>query len=316
VLTCVKHILAATDLSERSQRAFERAAQLSREMQATLAVMHVVEAGLVAAVRERRHALAEEYLREWLAKLAEADRACARFNVESGEPFTIIIEQVRKRGADLIVVGEPGKRGLKELFIGTTTERDVRHSDRPVLVVKQPTKHAYRRVLVAVDFSEGALRAFEAAFKIAPNAGFLLVYAWQVPAVGFGSLEAAEKATAWENELLRKRLEHLVFRHIYRIPKVCEYDSSKHAKYQSIPLRGPGRPLETRAVGCGGRPAAGPSTARIWPIRRVHRAHPPRHRPRRGLRTRSDAKRRRRLWDQDQSPCLCPLECVQSRPIN
>jgi nucleotide-binding universal stress UspA family protein len=203
----IKHILVGTDLSERSQRAFERAAQLSRERRATLAVMHVVEAGLVAAVRERRHAFAEEYLREWLAKLAEADRAGARFNVESGEPFAIIIEQARERGADLIVVGEPGKKGLKELFVGTTTERVVRHSDRPVLVVKQPTTNAYRRVLVAADFSEGASRALESAFHVAPGAEFLLVHAWQVPPVGFGTLEAAEKAMAQENELLRKRLE-------------------------------------------------------------------------------------------------------------
>ena len=206
-MASIKHILVGTDLSERSQRAFERAAQLSRERRATLAVMHVVESGLVAAVGERRHAFAEEYLREWLAKLAEADRAGARFNVESGEPFAIIIEQARERGADLIVVGEPGKKGLKELFVGTTTERVVRHSDRPVLVVKQPTTNAYRRVLVAADFSEGASRALESAFHVAPGAEFLLVHAWQVPPVGFGTLEAAEKAMAQENELLRKRLE-------------------------------------------------------------------------------------------------------------
>ena len=206
-MASIKHILVGTDLSERSQRAFERAAQLSRERRATLAVMHVVEAGLVAAVGERRHAFAEEYLREWLAKLAEADRAGARFNVESGEPFAIIIEQARERGADLIVVGEPGKKGLKELFVGTTTERVVRHSDRPVLVVKQPTTNAYRRVLVAADFSEGASRALESAFHVAPGAEFLLVHAWQVPPVGFGTLQAAEKAMAQENELLRKRLE-------------------------------------------------------------------------------------------------------------
>ena len=206
-MASIKHILVGTDLSERSQRAFERAAQLSRERRATLALLHVVESGLVAAVGERRHAFAEEYLREWLAKLAEADRAGARFNVESGEPFAIIIEQARERGADLIVVGEPGKTGLKELFVGTTTERVVRHSDRPVLVVKQPTTNAYRRVLVAADFSEGASRALESAFQVAPGAEFLLVHAWQVPPVGFGTLQAAEKAMAQENELLRKRLE-------------------------------------------------------------------------------------------------------------
>ena len=203
----IKDILVGTDLSERSERAFARAAQLAHDGRATLALLHVVESGLAAAVHERRQAFAEEYLREWLAKLPEAGRAGARFKVVAGEPFAVIIEQARERGADLIVVGEPGKKGLKELFVGTTAERIVRHSDRPVLVVKRPTENAYRRVLVAVDFSEGALRALDAAYQAAPSAQFLLVHAWQVPAVGRGTLEAAEKAMAQENELLRKRLE-------------------------------------------------------------------------------------------------------------
>ena len=128
----IKHIVTATDLSEQSGRAFERAAQLGRERGATLALLHVVEPGLVAEVRERRHAFAEEYLRDWFAKLPEADRSGVRFNVEIGEPFAVIIEQARERDADLIVIGEPGKKGLKEFFVGTTTERVVRHSDRPV----------------------------------------------------------------------------------------------------------------------------------------------------------------------------------------
>ena len=73
------------------------------------------------------------------------------------------------------------------------------------------------RVLVAVDFSEGASRALEAALQIAPNAEFLLVHAWQVPPVGFGSLEAAEKAMAKENELLRKRLERQAQDHLVEL---------------------------------------------------------------------------------------------------
>jgi nucleotide-binding universal stress UspA family protein len=206
-MASIKHILVGTDLSERSERAFQRVAQLGRDGRATLAVLHVVEGGLIASVRERRRAVAEEYLRDTVAKLPEAARSGIRFSVRGGEPFATIIEQAREQTADLIVVGEPGKKGMKELFVGTTTERVVRHSDRPVLVVKLPASNPYRRVLVAADFSEGASRALQAAFRVAPGAEFLLVHAWQVLPVGFGTLEAAEKAMAQENELLRKRLE-------------------------------------------------------------------------------------------------------------
>jgi nucleotide-binding universal stress UspA family protein len=206
----IKHILVGGDLSQRSESAFERAAQLGRDRRAKLSLLHVVEPDLPTLVSERQRGLVEEYLQEWIAKLTEAGRGCAKFAVESGKPFAKIIEHAQERDADLIVLGEPGTKGLKELFIGTTTERVVRHSDRPVLVVKQRTSGAYRRVLVAVDFSEGASRALEATFQVAPSAKFLLVHAWQVPPVGFGILEEAQKTAAQKNELLRKRLERLV----------------------------------------------------------------------------------------------------------
>jgi len=106
-----------------------------------------------------------------------------RFNVAVGEPVAGILDEAHERNADLIVVGEPGKKGLKEYFVGTTAERVARHSDRPVFIVKRRPNDAYRRVLVAVDFSEVASRALKAAYEIAPRAEFLAVHAWQVPAV-------------------------------------------------------------------------------------------------------------------------------------
>src|SRR6516225_4646019 len=154
----VKHILVATDLSDRSERACERGVRLGRERAATVELLQVVEEGLVTQVRERGRVLAEEYLRDWLVSLSEADRSGVRFNVAVGEPVAGILDEAHERSADLIVLGEPGKKGLKEHFVGTIAERVARHSDRPVLIVKRRPDDAYRRVLVAVDFSEAASR--------------------------------------------------------------------------------------------------------------------------------------------------------------
>ena len=129
------------------------------------------QGGLVAQVQERRRALADEYLREWFASLPEEERAGVSLDIETGDPLAVILERAREQSADLIVLGEPGKQGLKEFVLGTTAERVVPHSDRPVLIVKQRASGAYRRVLVAIDFSEGASRALEAAYEAAPAAG-------------------------------------------------------------------------------------------------------------------------------------------------
>jgi nucleotide-binding universal stress UspA family protein len=168
----------------------------------------------LAPFQERSRALADEYLREWFKSLPETEQSGVRLNVETGEPVSIILERACEQNADLIVLGEPRKKGLKELFVGTTAERVVRHSDRPVLIVKQNAGDAYRRALVAVDFSEGASRALEAAYEAAPAAEVLAVYAWQVPLVGLATRELAEK-TIWQaNELLRRRIERQAIDHL------------------------------------------------------------------------------------------------------
>jgi nucleotide-binding universal stress UspA family protein len=210
----IKHILVATDLTDRSERACERGIRLARERAATVDVLHVVEGGLRAQDQERRRALAEEYLREWFASLPETERPGVRFSVESGDPFAVILERAQERNAGLIVLGEPGKKGLKDLFVGTTAERVVRHSDRPVLIVRRTAPGAYRRVLVAIDFSEGASRALDAAYEVAPGAEFVAVHAWQVPPVGLATRQAAEKAVEEENQLLLRRIERQAHDHL------------------------------------------------------------------------------------------------------
>lgn len=199
----IAHLLVATDFTERSQRAFERAIELKSQAGATVTLVHAVEPGLFPAIGEERYADAEDFLRDQVAALPEEKRAGVAYDVRVGEPFTTIIDEAHSKNAELIVLGEPAKRGLKELFIGTTTERVVRYSDLPVLVVKQALRGAYKRVLVAMDLSQGALRALETAYLIAPGAEFLVLHAWQPPLMGFGTSDAAERVVTRENQRVR-----------------------------------------------------------------------------------------------------------------
>ena len=47
-----------------------------------------------------------------------------------------IIAAAERRGADCIVIGSHGRRGLRRLFLGSVAEHVVRHSPIPVLVVR------------------------------------------------------------------------------------------------------------------------------------------------------------------------------------
>jgi nucleotide-binding universal stress UspA family protein len=49
-----------------------------------------------------------------------------------------IVEQAREVGADLIVMGTHGRRGVNHLMAGSVAERVVRMAACPVLTVRQP----------------------------------------------------------------------------------------------------------------------------------------------------------------------------------
>lgn len=57
----------------------------------------------------------------------------------------------------------------------------MRKSVKPLLVVRQPPHEAYRRVLVAVDFSPSSLPALAAARAVAPAAELVVLHAYEVP---------------------------------------------------------------------------------------------------------------------------------------
>jgi len=203
----IARLMVATDLTERSQRAFERAIELKSQAGATVTLLHAVEPGLFPAIGEERYADAEDFLRDQIAALPEEKRAGVACDIRVGEPFTTIIDEAHRRNAELIILGQPAKGSLKELFVGMTTERVVRYSDLPVLVVKAPLRGAYQRVLVAMDLSEGSIRALETAYRIAPDADFLILHAWRAPLMGFGTSDAAERVVARENQRVRELVD-------------------------------------------------------------------------------------------------------------
>jgi nucleotide-binding universal stress UspA family protein len=60
------------------------------------------------------------------------------------EPARGIVAEAARVGADLLVVGSHGRRGLRRLFLGSVAEHVVRHSAIPVLIVRSSPTHAGR----------------------------------------------------------------------------------------------------------------------------------------------------------------------------
>jgi nucleotide-binding universal stress UspA family protein len=173
----IKHILVASDLTDGSHRALVRAVQLKQATAAALTLLHVAEPGLAEELAESRRSAALAALRSHMTQASQEELRRVVIEVLTGTPAATILGEAEAQGTDLIVLGEPRKQRMKELFVGTTAERVIRQSERPVLVVKGQPDKAYQRVLVAFDLSQAAERVLDTTLALAPLAEFRLVHA-------------------------------------------------------------------------------------------------------------------------------------------
>src|SRR3546814_13978159 len=82
--------------------------------------------------------------------IGEFDDVAASSNVVVGDVFSGILRWAEEIDADLIVVG-PHRRQFRDAFIGTTAERTIAHSQRPVLMAAGVPSGPYDRALIALD---------------------------------------------------------------------------------------------------------------------------------------------------------------------
>jgi nucleotide-binding universal stress UspA family protein len=63
-------------------------------------------------------------------------QAAGDFIILEGNPAASICRYAKDIGADLIIIGNSGKSGLKKLFLGSTTSTVAKEADCPVLIAK------------------------------------------------------------------------------------------------------------------------------------------------------------------------------------
>jgi nucleotide-binding universal stress UspA family protein len=60
--------------------------------------------------------------------------------VEEGDPKSTILDTARDWGADLIVLGSHGRKGLEHFLMGSVSEAVARHAGCSVEIVRIPSK--------------------------------------------------------------------------------------------------------------------------------------------------------------------------------
>jgi len=145
-------VLVPVDGSATSELGLQEAMKLARLTGASVRLLHVVDVMSLAIAGAGTAGVAGDMLaavREsgrTILRRAEASVQAAQLTVDtvlhentSGRVAEIIADEVTSWGADLVVLGTHGRRGVGRLILGSDAEQVLRLSSVPVLLVRDKT---------------------------------------------------------------------------------------------------------------------------------------------------------------------------------
>jgi nucleotide-binding universal stress UspA family protein len=183
----MKRILVPTDFSAHAENALKVAAQIAKKSNSEIILLHMTEVPtqmndvimggssipeVMLFIKKSNEALDKLQEKEYLKGIQVTGQ------VKFERPFDGILSFTNTNEIDLIVMGSHGVSGIEEVLIGSTTEKVVRLSEVPVLVIKKDTTTLKGMNFVfASDFSKEIKKPFKKmiAFSKIFNAKLILV---------------------------------------------------------------------------------------------------------------------------------------------
>lgn len=174
----MKRILVPTDFSKEAEFATKIAAQFAKKFNCEIYLLHMIELPITEldkitpsysevqealffiklAAKRFKEVLSHDYLKG----------ITVHDSIKTNSTFAGINETAAELDIDLIVMGSHGASGFKEIFIGSNTEKVVRTSNVPVLVIKSTDKEFTADNLVfASDFHTENINTYKQAVKFA-----------------------------------------------------------------------------------------------------------------------------------------------------
>ena len=173
----MKRILVPTDFSKHAEYALKVAGQIAKKNDGEIFLLHMLELPSAGNdVLSRAHDIPELmfFKNAAVAKLDDLMNSSDLEGVKISRviQFEMAFEGIIKNGedhnVDLIVMGSHGASGFQEMFIGSNTEKVVRNSNVPVLVIKREEDNFnVSKFVFASDFSEEIKKPFEKVVEFA-----------------------------------------------------------------------------------------------------------------------------------------------------
>ena len=166
----MKRILVPTDFSIYAENALKAAAALAKKHNAEILLLHMLELPnqmsdaissgksipeVMFFIQKAKETFAEIFERPYLDGIEVTEF------IQFEKAFDGILRFTQKNDVDLIIMGSHGVHGVEEIFVGSNTEKVVRLSDIPVLVIKKDEgEFIPKEIVFASDFSNEIKASF------------------------------------------------------------------------------------------------------------------------------------------------------------
>lgn len=144
----MKKILVPCDFSETSIKAFKFALELAAKSSGVVELVHIIELPVLhdtvlmptlsfeQAFMKDAKMNAEKGFEKLITKYADPGQK-VNTSVSFGPVTLTICDLAQEKKTDLIVMGTKGASGLREMLIGSNTEKVVRRASVPVIAIKK-----------------------------------------------------------------------------------------------------------------------------------------------------------------------------------
>jgi nucleotide-binding universal stress UspA family protein len=142
-------ILYPTDFSDVSKKAIDFIKQLKGAGTKEVVVFHVIDERIIDRIRHHSEAgidveliekKMEENAKEEIGAIEDELKKSAftvKTRIDKGIPFREILKAEQEEDVSVVVIGSHGVSCIEEMFLGSCSEKVIRKSSKPVLVVRR-----------------------------------------------------------------------------------------------------------------------------------------------------------------------------------
>ncbi len=247
-LDVMKKILVPVDFSKHSEYALEVASKIAKQHEAGIVLLHmigisdsVLANSEIAEEAEAKYFLkmAKDKIKEFTSKEYLKDISVNAI-IQNYKDFTEVNNVAQEQNCDLVVMGSHGTGGLSELFVGSNTEKVVRTSDLPVIVIKKShDDFSIKRMVLASDLSKESIPVYTKAKAFAElfSASLEVVYI-NTSGANFMGFDDVEKRMESFKKELGQEININFYNHHSVGRGILNYCFEKEADLLVIPTHG------------------------------------------------------------------------------